>query len=138
MTTVFVPGSPVPQGSAKAFSVAGRARVTHSNGKTLNPWRADIHAAVRAVIGDEIDIPEGPVRLTLEFRMPRRKAEPKRVTPPHTRKPDLDKLQRAVIDALIGLAYADDSQVTGINAYKYTAYVGQQPGVWIEWNRESD
>lgn len=129
---VFVPGRPVPQGSAKAFVVKGRAVVTSDNAKT-NPWRADIHAAVRAVVGDRIAYPEGPVALVLGFAMPRRASEPKRVTPPHTRKPDGDKLLRAVMDALTGLVYTDDAQVTSFVVDKRTAEIGVQPGVLIWW-----
>lgn len=135
--SVFVPGTPKPEGSAKGFVVKGRAVVTHDNAK-LNPWRADVHTAVRAVIGDEIVYPTGPVALVMEFRMPRRKAEPKRVTPAHTRKPDSSKLIRAAEDAAIGLIYADDSQVTHIVASKRTAKVGEQPGMFLLWARPDD
>lgn len=131
-TCVFVPGTPTPQGSAKAYIVKGRARVTGDNPKTM-PWRADVAAHVRSEIGPTIAIPEGPVVLTLSFVMPRRKAEPKRITPPHTRKPDLDKLSRAVMDALSGLVYTDDAQVIALDADKATALIGEQPGVHIAW-----
>lgn len=131
-SAVFVPGTPIPQGSARAFVVKGRAVVTGANAKT-NPWRADIAAHVRSAIGPSIAIPEGPVAVHLGFVMPRRKSEPKRVTPAHIRKPDLDKLVRAVLDAITGLAFADDSQVTEIETHKITAGIGEQPGVYVAW-----
>lgn len=130
---VFVPGTPVPQGSAKAFSVAGRVRVMHSNGARLNPWRADIAVAVDRAIGGAVVFPnDEPVALSLAFVMPRTKGE-RKDTRPHTRRPDCDKLQRGVIDALQGLVYADDSQVVEIHAHKRTAELGEYPGVAIEW-----
>ena len=43
-------------------------------------------------------------------------------------KPDLDKLIRAVLDGLTGVAYVDDAQVTLISASK--SY-GSVEGVWI-------
>ncbi len=131
-TTVFVPGKPVPQGSAKAFSVAGKARVVAGNAATLNPWRADIHAAVRAVTDGRIVYPVEPVALTLGFVMPRAKAE-RKTTRPHTRRPDLDKCVRAVADALTNLVYCDDSQLVEVHAWKRTADIGEQPGVEIGW-----
>ncbi len=132
---VFVPGRPVPQGSTKAFVVNGRARVTADNPAT-KPWRADIQAHVRAHVGPVIPHPDGPVTLGLRFLMPRRAAEPKRVTPAHTRKPDLDKLTRAVLDALTGLVYTDDSQVVGFHHLsKRTANIGEQPGLLVDWAR---
>ncbi len=129
---VFVPGVPVPQGSARAFVVGKRAIVTGANPKT-NPWRADVAAGVRSAIGTQIVHPTGAVAVELRFVMPRRKSEPKRITPAHTRKPDLDKLARALCDALTGLIFTDDSQVTELLATKRTAAIGEQPGVLIRW-----
>lgn len=130
---VFVPGVPRPQGSHKAYVVNGHAKVVESNEHT-NPWRADIHSAVREVItGDAIVYPTESVAVTLLFVMPRRKNEPKGVTPPHLRAPDTDKLARAAIDSLIGLVYSDDAQVTDIRARKRTARLGEPPGVHLYW-----
>lgn len=36
----------------------------------------------------------------------------------HIKKPDLDNIVKAFTDALNGIAYADDSLITGINAQK--------------------
>lgn len=130
---MFVPGVPAPQGSAKAYVVKGRAHITSDNPHTM-PWRATVAAHVRSHVGPTIPHPTGPVALGMVFVMPRRKAEPKRVTPPHTRKPDCDKLQRATLDALTGVLYADDSQVDTIGAHKRTAGVGEAPGLWLEWS----
>lgn len=129
---VFVPGTPRPQGSHRAFVVKGFARVVEDNKKT-NPWRADIHAATRAVTGPVIVYPTEPVALVLVFVMPRRAAEPKRVTPAHVRKPDVDKLARAVLDALAGLIYTQDQQVTDLHAHKRTALPGETPGLHVHW-----
>jgi crossover junction endodeoxyribonuclease RusA len=128
---VTVPGVPAPQGSAKAYVVKGHAVVTHDNENTM-PWRSQVSAFVRQRC-PTISIPEGGVWVELEFRMPRRAAEPKRVTPAHTRKPDLDKLVRACLDAMTGLAFTDDNQVVNISAVKRTALAAETPGVWIRW-----
>lgn len=129
---VFIPGVPRPQGSARAFVVKGRAVVTGANAKT-NPWRADVHAAVRAKAGDTIAVPTGPVCIALEFVMPRRAAE-KRIAVAHTRKPDLDKLVRAGLDSICGLILTDDAQVDVLGALKRTAEIGEQPGMWLRWS----
>jgi crossover junction endodeoxyribonuclease RusA len=130
---VFVPGKAIPQGSTKAYVVRGRARVTSDNAETV-PWRADVSAYVRAVVGSQIQYPSEAVALALEFRLPRRKAEPRRVTPAHTRKPDLDKLVRAICDALTGIVYTDDAQVVEMTVSKRTASLGEQPGALITWD----
>lgn len=132
---VFIPGAPTPQGSHKAYIVGGFAKVTDDNPKT-RPWRADIHAAVREITGTTIVFPTEPVALSMVFVMPRRVAEPKRSTPAHTRKPDVDKLARAVLDALAGLIYTHDQQVTDLRARKRTARIGETPGAHIEWRHD--
>jgi Holliday junction resolvase RusA-like endonuclease len=129
----FVRGVPVPQGSKRGFVVGGRAVVVDANSKT-KPWRADIHAHVLAEVGTAVLYPEDiPVALDLLFVMPRRAAEPKRRTSPHVRKPDVDKLARAVLDALAGVVYARDQQVTDMRARKRTARIGEQPGLHLCW-----
>jgi crossover junction endodeoxyribonuclease RusA len=130
----FIPGTPTPQGSHKAYIVGGFAKITDDNPKT-KPWRADIHAAVREVTGTGIVFPTEPVALSMVFVMPRRAAERKHPAP-HTRKPDSDKLVRAVLDALAGLIYTRDQQVTDIRASKRTARIGETPGAQIEWRHD--
>jgi len=138
MQPLFIPGTPAPQGSMRSFAYnpkgGGRPRsvVTSDNTKTM-PWRSQIVATVRAHIGGDIVYPKGPVALTLLFVMPRRVAEPKRITPAHTRKPDGDKLTRAVCDALSGLIYTDDAQIVECAYRKRTAAIGEQPGLHLQW-----
>lgn len=137
VTSVFVPGIPAPQGSAKAYVMhtgtgKTRAVVTHDNKHTM-PWRDRVSAFVRDAIGPGIVYPKGPVYVQITFVMPRRASEPKRRTSAHTRKPDADKLLRACLDSMTGLVFTDDAQVTSIVATKRTAAVGEQPGVSIIW-----
>jgi hypothetical protein len=59
-------------------------------------------------------------------------------TPEHVVKPDLDKLVRAVGDALTGILYRDDAQIVSLNASKRFAGLGgdgvlEQPGVHLAW-----
>jgi Holliday junction resolvase RusA-like endonuclease len=49
-------------------------------------------------------------------------------------KPDVDKLARAALDALTGIIYVDDGQVTDlIKLKRYCDLEHPRPGVWIEW-----
>lgn len=118
--TVTVPGVPVSQGSLRSLG-AGRPTV-HSNASTLLPWRASVVAHVRQVMdrGGEWPI-EGPVKVAVTFHLPRPKSAPKwRLWP--DRKPDLDKLCRACLDALSERtgagAIRDDAQVVVLGASK--------------------
>ena len=48
-------------------------------------------------------------------------------------KPDLDNVIKAVLDALNGVAYKDDSKVVGIHSRKI---YGEYPGVMVEVSRK--
>ena len=98
-------GTPEPQGSSRAFMHKGRPVITSANRK-LRPWRARLDASFSARVGDRTPM-IGPVSVTMTFRMARPKAHTGAhgLTPsaehaaPDTR-PDVDKLVRAVNDAL--------------------------------------
>jgi Holliday junction resolvase RusA-like endonuclease len=116
--SVVVAGVPVPQGSVRSLG-AGRPSV-HSNAAVLMPWRQ----AVIACVQHEMEHCEnewpllGPVKLAVSFTMPRPKSAPKwRLWP--DKKPDLDKLVRAIGDALTQSgAIADDAQIVLLSADK--------------------
>jgi crossover junction endodeoxyribonuclease RusA len=116
--SVVVPGVPVPQGSLRSL---GRGRPTvHGNAEVLLPWRAAVVATVRAAMDDaggEWPL-TGPVKLSLSFRLPRPRSAPRsRLWP--DRKPDLDKLVRAIGDSLTQSgAIADDAQIVLLIADK--------------------
>lgn len=133
--SILVLGTPVPQGSARAFMVGKvkpHAVVTHDNAETM-PWRDSVKAHARKVVGPVIQYPRPiGVHLAVEFVMPRRASAPK-CTPKHTRKPDLDKLVRSVGDALTGVVYEDDSQIVSLDASKREADAGEQPRASIRW-----
>lgn len=132
---LLVPGTPVPQGSTKAFAVKGKAFTTSTNAGPLARYRNDIRNiwVVSPLKGDAPDpMPErGPFVLIIDFAFARpashylpansrRKERELRENAPLfvEKKPDLDKLIRAVCDALTGYAYIDDSQVTQVQASK--------------------
>lgn len=126
----WVAGVPQPQGSMSAHVVNGRAVMFSANAKRLKPWRDAVAAqALQAwAIGAWQGAPlEGGVHLRLQFAFVRPASARKRVTP-HV-KPDLDKLQRAVLDALTGVVYVDDAQVVSVTASKI--YRPSGPGVLV-------
>lgn len=114
---------PEPQGSAKAFVIAGRARITSANSK-LKPFRSEVtrcamlaareagHTEDEPVFGKHV-----PVRLALVFTFRKPDSVPKKRTH-HVVKPDSDKLVRATFDALTGVIYHDDAQVVKHTAEK--------------------
>ncbi len=112
-------GRPQPQGSLKGFVVNGKVRLTCDNEHTI-PYRQAVgYAALRARNSDAIF--EGPhvaVSVQCDFYFRRPKGHKKAWTHPPT-KPDIDKLCRAILDALTGILFADDGQVVGLKAVKH-------------------
>lgn len=121
---IFVPGAPAPQGSKRHV---GHGRMIESS-TAVGPWRERVALAVHA---ERWPLLTGPVAVDLSFVMPRPKSTPKRRTPAAIKRPDLDKLERAILDALTGIAFQDDAQVVELGASKRLASPAGQPGVWI-------
>lgn len=126
--TIEVCGTPAPQGSKKFVGRAKSGRgIMIESSKAVAPWRAAVvGAAVAATRKHGWEMATGPVFLYAEFRLDR----PARPKPEYRRhpggKPDLDKLLRAVGDALTEAGvWSDDSLVVAALAQK--AYSGIQP-----------
>lgn len=125
----WVYGIPQTKGSAKAFMRPGMRYpvVTNDNAKNKG-WAATVaEAAQEAKKLHGCGIIGGAVKLQLMFYLPRPKSLPKRVIHA-TKRPDLDKMIRSVKDALTGVFYLDDAQVTNLQAGKQYA---DQPGVIV-------
>jgi len=107
----FVTGRPIPQGSLKFIN----GHAIHVRAQDLALWRADIARIARTVINEPAQ--EG-VEIFLTFNV----KKPKTVnrSEPYIR-PDIDKLARAVLDGLTGVAYRDDEQVVKLTAVKQYA-----------------
>lgn len=133
--SVFIPGHPAPQGSKR--HVGGGVMIESS--KKVKPWRSDIRSALLGQEGGPRMRFEEAVHVHLEFVMPRPVSTPKRSTPPAVKKPDLDKLTRAVFDA-IGSAgvWRDDSQVTSAIVGKRIAEIDEIPGCHVTISRATE
>ncbi len=108
-----VRGEPVAQGSLSVLIARGKRSMRHSNPK-LDGWREAV--GWEAKIALRGGCPAGknvPIRLTAAFFF---KGDPIR---DKTSKPDLDRLLRAIGDALTGVLWADDSQVVEIQGMKF-------------------
>jgi crossover junction endodeoxyribonuclease RusA len=140
MTLQFkVFGVPAPQGSSRGFlhRSTGRVIVTHDNPRT-EPWRESVAwAALRAMREQDWPQAQGAVNVAAVFRLPRPQSLPRRVKD-QTRKPDLDKLLRALLDALSQASvWRDDAQVVSVHAGKRYVADGEAPGVDVSVLRES-
>ena len=109
-------GKPVAKGSMQSLAYKDktgrlRSRVFHSS--QSKRWEKEIQ--------DQIPEPtrlEGAISVELVFYLERPKSAKR--PRPYVR-PDIDKLARAILDALTGHFYADDSQVVRLVSEKYYA-----------------
>ena len=136
----FVAGTPKPQGSKRAFMRpnAKHPTMVESAGDALKDWRA----AVSYAAAKQDALIDGPVRVSLTFRFARPKshfgtggnAETLKTSAPefHIQRPDIDKLTRAVLDALTNITFGDDSCVVAQSARKEWAGKGFRSGCFIE------
>lgn len=144
MTAVdfWVPGVPVPKGSLRHV---GGGRLIES-AKGLADWRKAIADAARvhnALSSKGLDEPyTGAVAVTLDFYLPRpashfrgndRSRELRATAPTHVKKrPDVDKLARAILDALTDSGvWRDDCLVFDLAARKHYADA-RIPGVRVQ------
>lgn len=121
---MFIAGTPRPQGSKKAYNRNGKIVLVES-ATGLKEWRDQIRLEYQAANLAKYERPMAVV-VDLMFCLPQIKRPVHRFP---TVKPDIDKLARAVLDALTGVAYDDDSQVTQLTLQK--VYTWTDPGVYI-------
>jgi Holliday junction resolvase RusA-like endonuclease len=130
---VRVPGSAVPQARAGRRIVTpaggGRPFVQSFDRPEVRDWKRTCMAMFVQAKGDRPLLADGPIKVLLRFQLLRPKSLPRRVTRPD-RKPDLDNLAKAVMDAARGILYRDDGQVVDLVLGKHYA---EEPGVevWI-------
>lgn len=140
---LHVDGVPIPQGSK---SVDRRGFMYEANKKT-GAWRKKVTAAAKArrTVTSHATCTQ-PVSVRLTFVMPRPKGHwrtgqttshllrPNAPLYPGV-KPDVDKLVRAVFDALtVAEVWKDDALVVLLTALKRYPLGGEKPGLYIEIN----
>ncbi len=141
-------GRPRSKGSRVVQRVPGQRRVRSAavQEDELAAWTRIIRTAVTLELGHSNGDPfvgdgtrgyprtwTGPVLVLARYRLVR----PQRLMntldqPPATVVPDGDKLERALWDALTGVAFADDRQVVGWFGTKHYAGVCDQAGVDVK------
>ena len=130
-------GIPKAQPRAKACIRGKRAGVYDPG--TADDWKSIVRAAAKEVWNG---VPfDGPVRVCLRFYMPRPKSHfgkngLKESAPGFvTTKPDLDNLEKSVLDALTNVGmWRDDSQVVAVSKEK--RYTENQPYAWVKIEEE--
>jgi len=105
--TIIVRGMPAPQGSKRFVGVRGGRGVLVESSKGVRPWRQDVVAAAVEAKNGAAPL-DGPLRVRMVFTLPKPKSAPKTRRTYPDRRPDLDKLCRAVLDSLVQSGIIED------------------------------
>lgn len=140
MISINVLGTPAPKGSSRAFYKAGmkRAVIVKDNSEKQKGWDRNVRETALEQLGPCLapKFVQTPLCVELQFRLTRpaghwgkgknvgRLMASAPIVP--LAKPDIDKLARATLDALIGLAFDDDSRIVLLLCTKSYAAPGQE------------
>lgn len=128
-----VEGTPRPKGSFKA--VKGRFVIPGS--KHQKGWENAVKTAAFLVMNEQEPFDKKPLRVDVVFAFKRPRSdynsfglkEGASIAP--TKKPDIDKVLRALNDAMSNIVYGDDAWIACTNARKVWAEPGTPEGVCV-------
>ena len=122
-----IDGLPKPQGSKRVFN----GRIVEASGNALKVWRKAIADECFKQVTEDHQLMLGPVRVEVDFYLPRPPSVKRNKRESPIVPPDVDKLSRALLDGINqghktgkvgdGMVYADDSQVIELIARKHYA-----------------
>lgn len=129
---VEIPGEPVGQGRPRAAVINGHARIYSP--KTSGDWRGRAAVFMRQACPEPV---QGPVRVdvTAVFGLPaskHRKRSPEVNQTPCTKRPDIDNVVKAVLDAGNGILWGDDAQVWKLDITKVYGAQGEAARVLVQ------
>jgi Holliday junction resolvase RusA-like endonuclease len=116
--SITVPVEAVPKGSVRAFIAPKqqRAIIVQDKHYQLRLYESILRDHLSQAMQAQ-SLFEGPVRVRIVFNRSRPKSKRKNTKYAATR-PDIDKLARAVLDAMTGIVFVDDAQVAALTAEK--------------------
>lgn len=104
---IKVYGDPATQGNKKFMGIKAGRGVMIESSKGLKPWREAVIWAAREALAHSAKL-LGSVAVEITFTLKKPAYAPKKRTSYPDRKPDLDKLTRAVFDALTTSGVIED------------------------------
>ena len=117
-----------------------QGRVVEASGNKLKLWRKAVASACHSLVSEEHSLMLGPVRVEVDFYLPRPSSVSIKKRSLPIVPPDLDKLLRSTLDGIgqgvdtgkvgDGMTWGDDSQVVEIFARKFYAD-DREPGAVI-------
>lgn len=143
--TLFIPGTPVAKERPQAKVITpkgGRPFPQFYTPKKTADWEDYIAEAARFQLSQVETVGEGPDFIlpldgyrfltTIRFNLAKPKSYPARIVH-HTKKPDRDNLEKAVLDGLVkGRIIKDDAMITDGLSFKRYVEPGHPEGVEID------
>jgi crossover junction endodeoxyribonuclease RusA len=130
---IIAHGAPATQGSKKAF-IRGKKVVLVEMDERLPVWRGAVEAAARLAAGPDWKTIDGPVSIAGEVRL--RRPDSTKFGDMPAGPPDLDKLQRAIGDALTkSKVIQDDARIVHWDIRK--VWAATVPGIDITITQET-
>ena len=144
IVTFEVAGTPAPKGSMRAVPIQGGRAALAPGGsdvgrEKLKSWNVAVREAAAAIWGAELVQPAGPlfvdtplfVQVVFRVARPASQWHPRgglrKSAPAYPlKKPDLDKLVRATMDAMKGTIYDDDARIVAKIPVKVFAAPGRE------------
>ena len=129
---IKIPGVPVAKGRPRV-RMAGKRPMTYTPSKTREWENVVTRYAVAAMREERGRRPfEGILFVEITFHMPipaswSKKKRDEAELQLHARRPDIDNLAKAVLDALDGVVFKDDGQIATLHLQKL--YAEDEPGV---------
>lgn len=127
MLSVFIPGLPPSKGS---FRSVGKGRFINAS-KLCAPWTKRFQAELQKSPNSHAYA----VTIVVHLERPKKhfkRAELREDAPAWClKRPDLDKVARAVLDGMTGYVYDDDSQVIHLTVQREWAHAKRPPGVEV-------
>lgn len=123
---IIVEGKPAPKGSWSPITRGGKTRFIPSN-KNSASWQKKVKEHCIGYIDEPFLKPEAfRIGLSFCFKRPKshfgtgRNSDKLKPNAPKymIKTPDLDKLERSILDAMTGIIYEDDSQVADLISKK--------------------
>ena len=125
---------PVAQPRQRHTIFAGHVKSYTPTKAPVNVFKAAVQMALQENHGNNPPL-DGPLHLAVEFFLPRPKSLIWKSRPmpqlPHATRPDIDNLLKSVMDAMKGMAWRDDTQVSEVVASKYICGGDDRPHVRI-------
>jgi len=135
---VYIRGEPIAKGSWRPIKTRGGRVYMKPSSKRLPSYAAYLRAAINQRYDGKMLLHPVAVALNLTFVFGRPKTVSAKRRPRHVVKPDLDKLQRTVFDALTGIVIADDAQIDRVTARKLYSFDGETACRITVWTEESE